>query len=68
MNLLAESQRVRKGITRKVTQCAIGRPLIAADDPVLDKIHEAALQGGGTYASLMTAVVMSDLVQMRESE
>jgi hypothetical protein len=65
MNLLAGSERVRKGITRKVTQFAIGRPLVAADEPIVDKIHEGAKNGGGTYASLITAIVMSDLVQVR---
>lgn len=63
MNLLAGSERVKMAITRKATQYAIGRPLLASDEAALDKIHAAAQQGGGTYANLMTAIVLSDLVQ-----
>jgi hypothetical protein len=68
MDLLAGSERVQKNITRKVTQFALGRPLVASDDPVLEKIHVAAKKGGGTYSSLITAIVMSDLVQMTRTE
>lgn len=63
MNLLAGSERVRRAITRKLTQFAIGRPLMEADESIVEKIHEAAKAGGGSYTSLMTAIVMSDLVQ-----
>ena len=62
MKLLAGSQRVQKGLTRKVTQFALGRPLVAADAKVMDKIHETTQQGGGTYASLIEAIILSDLV------
>ena len=68
MDLLAGSERVRKVITRKVTQFALGRPIVEADEPVLDKIHESAQAGGGTYASVITAIVMSDLVQTKGTE
>jgi len=68
MNLLAASERVRECMTWKVTQFALGRPLVAADVPTLDKIHAAARKDGGTYASLITAIVMSDLVQMTRTE
>ncbi|MEX0713100.1 MAG: LamG-like jellyroll fold domain-containing protein [Pirellulales bacterium] len=68
MNLLAGSERVRMAITRKVAQFALGRPLVDADEPFLDEIHQAAENGGGTYASLITAIVMSDLVQMTRTE
>lgn len=63
MNLLAGSERVKMAITRKATQYAIGRPLLASDDATLREINIAAQKGGGTYASLMTAIVLSDLVQ-----
>jgi hypothetical protein len=62
MDLLASSDRVRESITWKLAQFAIGRPLGAADLPVLAQIHKTAQDGGGTWASTMTAIVMSDLV------
>ena len=64
MDILAGSERVRRTLTRKVTQFALGRPLADEDGPVLARIHESALASGGTYAALITAIVMSDLVQM----
>ncbi len=68
MQLLAGSERVRQSITWKLTQFALARPLVAADAPVLERIHESAQKGGGTYASLITAIVMSDLVQLTRTE
>lgn len=68
MDLLAASDRVRMAITRKVTQFALGRPLIAADTPHLKQIHETALNNGGTYPALVTAIVMSDLVRKTRTE
>lgn len=68
MDLLADSQRVRMAITRKVTQFALGRPLIAADLPHLKEIHTTAQNNGGTYPALMTAIVMSDLVRKTRTE
>ncbi|MBW3543078.1 MAG: DUF1592 domain-containing protein, partial [Planctomycetes bacterium] len=59
MNLLAGSDRVRMCITRKLTQFALGRPLVESDEPALAKIHEAAQKDGGTYTALITALVMS---------
>ena len=64
MDALAGSDRVRKVITRKLAQFALGRPLVDSDLPVIDKIHEAAQKAGGTYASVITAIVLSDLVRM----
>ena len=63
MDLLAGSQRVRECITWKVTQFALGRPLGAADAGTVAEIHKSAEKDGGTYASLVTAIVLSDLVQ-----
>jgi hypothetical protein len=68
MDLLAGSDRVRMNITRKLTQFALGRPLVASDEPVLKRIHSSAQEGGGTYPSLITAIVMSDLVQLAQTE
>lgn len=68
MQLLAKSDRVKECIARKVTQWVMGRPLVQADEPILAKIHEQAQKNGGTYSSLITAIVMSDLVQMTRTE
>ena len=68
INLLAGSERVRESMTWKVTQFALGRPLVAADARVVAKIHASTQKGGGTYAALITAIVMSDLVQMTRTE
>jgi mono/diheme cytochrome c family protein len=64
MNLLAESDRVNSSITWKLTQFAIGRPLVASDAREVQQIHELAKKGGGTYASLIASIVTSDLVMM----
>jgi hypothetical protein len=68
MDLLARSDRVRMNFTRKVTQFALGRPLVESDGPELEKIHKAAQEAGGTYAAVITAVVMSDWVQTTRTE
>jgi hypothetical protein len=68
MELLAQSDRVRESLTWKVTQFALGRPLGAADAPIVAEIHRAAGERGETYASLVTAIVLSDLVQMARTE
>ncbi len=68
MNLLAGSQRVQESLTWKVTQFALGRPLIAADAASVSEIHKAAQKNGGTYSNLITAIVMSDLVLQSRTE
>lgn len=68
MDLLAKSERVQETLTWKVTQFALGRPLVAADAPHVGKIHQAAQEKGGTYAELIKAIVMSDLVQLTQTE
>jgi hypothetical protein len=68
MDLLAGSDRAQKCITWKLTQFALGRPLTAADAPHIEQIHEKAQENGGTYASVITAIVMSDLVQTTRTE
>jgi hypothetical protein len=68
MNLLANSKRVQGSLTWKVTQFSLGRPLLASDAPTIAEIHKAAQQQGGTYASLITAIVLSDLVQQARTE
>ena len=68
MDLLARSDRVRQCLTWKVTQFAVGRPLGQPDALVLDKIYQEAQKGGGTYASLIRAIIQSDLVQKTQTE
>ena len=68
MDLLAGSERVSKTLTWKVTQFALGRPLVSADARIVDSIHAKARAAGGTYASLISAIVTSDLVQTTRTE
>ncbi|MEX2173924.1 MAG: DUF1592 domain-containing protein [Pirellulaceae bacterium] len=68
MELLAKSDRVRESFTWKVAQFAVGRPLGAEDAAVVADIHRDAQKAGGTYAGLMTAIVLSDLVQKARTE
>jgi hypothetical protein len=68
VELLAKSDRVRESLTWKVTQFAAGRPLGADDAHVVADIHKAAQQDGGTYPSLITAILLSDLVQLTRTE
>ena len=68
MDLLAGSDRVQRSITWKLAQFAAGRPLGARDARVIDNIHLAAQKKGGTYASLITAIVLSDLVRTTQTE
>lgn len=68
MEILARNDRVRESVTWKVAQFAVGRPLGAADVPVLTEINKAAQAGGGTWVSTVTAIVMSDLVQTTRIE
>ena len=68
MDLLAGSERVRKTMTWKVTQFALGRPLVAADLRTVNEIHQSAWKDGGTYGSLLTAIVTSNLVMMTRTQ
>jgi hypothetical protein len=68
MALLAGSERVRETLTWKVTQFALGRPLTAADARTVKTLHETAQEAGGTYSSVVTAIVLSDLVQQTRTE
>ncbi len=68
MDLLANSDRVSQTLTWKVTQFALGRPLVAEDAAMVDNIHKAAGANGGTWSALMTAIVTSDLVQTTKTE
>jgi hypothetical protein len=67
MDLLAGNDRVRESITWKVTQFALGRPLGAADARTVREIHQTAQQDGGTYQTLIAAIVTSDLVMMNRT-
>lgn len=68
MDLLAKSERVGESFTWKLTQFALGRQLGPQDAPTVRQIHNTARKQGGTYKQLMTAIVMSDLIQMTPTE
>ena len=68
MDLLAQSDRVKESLTWKLTQFALGRPLGFPDAADIDKIHQNAQKNGGTYQSLITEIVKSDLVRMTPTE
>ena len=68
LRLLAENERVRKTITRKLAQFVIARPLVPADDPIIEGIHERGWEHGGTYAALMAEILCSDLVLLNFPE
>ncbi|MBD3673860.1 MAG: DUF1592 domain-containing protein [Planctomycetaceae bacterium] len=63
MNLLAKSERVQESLTWKVTQFCLGRPLVAADARQVQQIHEESQSHGGTWYTLIMAIVTSDLVK-----
>ena len=64
----AASDRVREPLTWKVTQFALGRPLTARDARHIRTIHNTAWKNDGTYGSLITAIVMSELVLTTQTE
>ena len=66
MNLLAGSPRVHETFTWKVVQFAMGRPLGAKDARSVAEIHMASQKAGGTYQSLVTAIILSDLVRYNQ--
>ncbi|MEX0793607.1 MAG: DUF1592 domain-containing protein [Pirellulaceae bacterium] len=68
MDILASSDRIRETLTLKMTQFALGRPLVKTDACHLAKIHAAAQENGGTYSSLITAIATSDLVLKTRTE
>jgi hypothetical protein len=68
MDILAGSERIRETITLKLTQFALGRPLVKTDACALAEIHRSGWDNGGTYAGLITAIVTSDLVRMIRTE
>ena len=67
MKLLAASPRVRETLTWKVVQFSMGRPLGAKDARSVAEIHKASQKAGGTYQSLVTAIILSDLVRSHPS-
>jgi hypothetical protein len=68
MKILAASQRVKETLTWKVTQFALGRPLLAEDAATVGAIHRQAQKNGGTYPALIAAIVTSDLVRQTKTE
>ncbi|MEX2672762.1 MAG: LamG-like jellyroll fold domain-containing protein [Phycisphaeraceae bacterium] len=68
MSILAANDHVQLTVTRKLTQFAIGRPLVGADAATVEQVHHAAREDGGTYESLITAIITSDLIQKTRTE
>ena len=68
MKLLAGSPRVQECLTWKVAQFSLGRPLVAADVPTLKQLTAQAEQAGGSYADIIAALILSDLVQSTRQE
>jgi len=68
MDLLAQNDRVAKSISWKVIQYSLGRPLGAEDASMIDEIHSISQQNGGTYQSLIAALLKSDLVQLAKTD
>lgn len=68
MNLLSSSDRVSECITWKLAQFALGRPLGQPDALALNKIHMEAKSSGGTYSSVIRAIIKSDLIQKTKTE
>ena len=68
MQLLSASDRVNQCLTWKIAQFALGRPLGQSDALALEKIHEEAQRRGGTYPSVIRAIIKSDLVRKTETE
>ena len=68
MDLFARSDRSRRSLTWKLVQFAAGRPLVYDDTDVVDGIHDRAQEEGGTYQSLVSEIVKSDLVRLTRTE
>ena len=68
MDLLAKSPLVQENLTWKVTQFALGRPLVGSDTPHIEKIHAQAQKDGGTYKAILKAIALSDYIQSTRTE
>ncbi len=68
MNLLSSSDRISQCLTWKIAQFALGRPLGQPDALALENIHNEAKKGGGTYSSVIKAIIKSDLVKKIKTE
>ncbi len=68
MDVLAASDRASETLTWKITQFALGRPLLAADAAAVATIHADAKAKGGSYADVVTAILLSDLVRKTRTE
>lgn len=68
MDFLAKSDRVSQSLTWKITQFALGRPLVAEDAAMVDKIHAEAQSNGGTWSAVIAAIVKSDLVTKTQTQ
>ena len=68
MDLLANSERVKRSLTWKVVQFSLGRPLTVDEAGIVDRVHDEAQEEGGGYRVLMKSLIKSDLVQRSPTE
>lgn len=64
--LLARAPDFARALARKLLVYAVGRPLVAADEPELARIVAAVVAGEYRFSALLTAVVTSPLFTMRD--
>lgn len=63
--LLAKDPRFLKCVVRKMTTYAVGRRLVADDEPFLADLHESLVHGGLSLRSLIHAIVQGPLFRQR---
>jgi hypothetical protein len=63
--LLAEKERVARAFAGHLLKYALGRELVPADRPALDRIVAAAAPGGYRMRDLMKAIVLSEPFQTK---
>lgn len=66
--VIAESTRARECMVLKMTQYALGRPLLQTDTCVLSEIDSQATADGGTYRATLEAIATSELMRMQRTE
>ncbi|MEM7697738.1 MAG: DUF1592 domain-containing protein [Verrucomicrobiota bacterium] len=63
LDLLAGHERVQQSLTWRIAQWAVGRPLTPGDAEAVLSAHQAAIEAGGRYQDVVTAIAMSDLLR-----
>ncbi|MEL7338431.1 MAG: DUF1588 domain-containing protein, partial [Planctomycetota bacterium] len=63
VRILGDSDRVSHSLVWQIAQFAMGRPLTATDQPLVDDIHRRAMQSGGRYRDVSAEIAASPLMQ-----